>query len=108
MPVSSTLLHNTERVVGLPRRSTVPTPMALASATPALSASANHLRSSTTQPSASQSASRSSLPSFSTDPYSTRILAKWSSSRVATRQRYAPRVLGLIHAPHVRDFVTDR
>ena len=92
MPDSSTLLHNTARVTGLPRSSTVPTTIALGSATPACSASANHLRSSATQPSASQSASRSPLPSFSTDPYSTRILAKCSSSRVATRQRYAPRV----------------
>src|SRR5215207_480146 len=104
MPVSSTLLHNTARVTGLPRWSTVPTTIAFGSATPARSASANQLRNSATQPSASHSASRSGLPSFSTDPYSTRILTRCSSSRVATRQRYAAPDLGLIHAPHVRDF----
>src|SRR4029077_13184206 len=65
----------------LPRSSIVPTTIAFGSATPAVSASANHFRRSATQPSASQSASRSPLPSFSTDPYSTRILARCSSSR---------------------------
>ena len=94
MPVSSTLLHNTERVTGLPSSSTVPTTIALGSATPALSASANHLRSRATHPSASQSASRSGLPSFSTDPYSTRIAARSLILRVATAPTLRPRQFG--------------
>src|SRR6185295_7743742 len=101
MPDSSTFLHNTVRVTGLPAASTVPMTMALGSATPARSASASHARNSATQPSVSQFASRSGLPSFSADPYSTLIAAKrsWSGSvtrhtlRLATgsiRQRIRP------------------
>ena len=89
IPVSSTLLHNTDRLTGLPS-ATVANTIALGSATPSRSASSIHLRNNASQPSASQSASRSGLPSASTDPYSDAHPSAGACRRLVLplRQRY--------------------
>src|SRR5947209_19611529 len=79
MPSSSTPLHSTDLLTGRPE-STVANTIALGSATPARSASSIHLRNNASQPSASQSTSRSGLPSRSLEPYSLRIAARCSLS----------------------------
>src|ERR1700744_4194460 len=72
MPSSSTPLQSTDRLTGLPALTVVST-IALGSATPPRSASPIHLRNKASQPSSSQSTSRSGLPSRSLEPYSLRI-----------------------------------
>src|SRR5438270_762820 len=64
MPSSSTPLQRTDRLTGLPSLAAANT-IALGSATPARSASPIHLRNKESQPSPSQSTSRSGLPSRS-------------------------------------------
>src|ERR1700761_2244061 len=79
MPSSSTPLQSTERLTGLPSL-TVASTIALGSATPPRSASPIHVRNKASQPSSSQSTSRSGLPSRSLEPYSLRIAARCSLS----------------------------
>src|SRR6201986_3490272 len=79
VPSSSTPLQSTDRLTGLPALTVVST-IALGSATPPRSASPIHLRNKASQPSSSQSTSRSGLPSRSLEPYSLRIAARCSLS----------------------------
>src|SRR6201986_3310690 len=79
VPSSSTPLQSTDRLTGLPAL-TVVSPIALGSATPPRSASPIHLRNKASQPSSSQSTSRSGVPSPSLEPYSLRIAAGGSLS----------------------------
>src|ERR1700743_367460 len=79
MPSSSPALQRPDRLTGLPSL-TVANTIALGSATPPRSASPIHLRNKASQPSSSQSTSRSGLPSRSLAPYSLRIAARCSLS----------------------------